>query len=66
MVSDAFSEPPANKSRSIAAVMIGAADNANLAAKITITQEDLSVASYKKRVESALSETLKAYYYLLY
>ena len=44
VVLDVVSEPPTNKSSSLTAAIINVANNANLSAKLTITQEELSIA----------------------
>ena len=43
VVPDVMYEPPTKKSRSLTSSIINAADNGNLAGKITITQEEISV-----------------------
>ena len=43
VVSDVMYEPPTNKSRSLTAAIINAADNGKTASKTKITQEDGSV-----------------------
>ena len=55
-----MSEPPTNKNCSLTASIIDAEDNRNLAVKITITQEEVSVDYSTTHVEEALSETPKA------
>ena len=59
VVPDVVSEPPTNKIRSLTSSTINTTDNANLAAKVTITQEEGCVDSYTKHVEAKLSETPK-------
>ena len=54
-------EPPTKKSCSLAAAIINAADNVNLAAKITITQKEGSLDYSTTHVEEELLETSKAY-----
>ena len=61
VVSDVMYEPPTKKSRSLTAAIINAADNRNLDAKITITQEEVSVDYSTIYVEESLSETPKVY-----
>ena len=60
VVSDVVSEPPTKKLRSLTAAIINATGNANLSAKLTITQEEGSFAYSTIHVEEALSETFKA------
>ena len=43
VVSDVMNEPPTKKICSLTSAIINAAENRNLAAKITITQEEVSV-----------------------
>ena len=54
-------EPPTKKSCSLAAAIINAADNVNLAAKITITQKEGYLDYSPRHVEEELLETSKAY-----
>ena len=60
MVSYVVSEHPNKKIRSLISAMINAADNTNLAAKLTITKEEVSIASSTTCVEAAFLEALKA------
>ena len=60
MVSDFVSEPPTKKIRSLTVAIINAAEDSNLTEKLTITQEEGSVASSTTHVEEAWPETPKA------
>ena len=60
MVSYVVSETLTMKICSLTSAIINVADNANLAAKITITQEEESIASSTTHVEASFSETPKA------
>ena len=60
MVSDVVSEPPTNKIRSLSSSIIIAVYNTNLAAKLTITQEEGYVAYYTTHVEEEFPEPSKA------
>ena len=53
-------EPPTKKIRSLTAAIINASDNGNLAAKITITQEEGYVYYSTKHAEEEYIETPKA------
>ena len=56
VVSDVMYEPPTKKIRSLTEAIINAAYDVNLAAKMTITQEEGSVNYSKTHLEEALPE----------
>ena len=51
LVSDVIYEPPPKKILSLTAAIINMEDNGNLAAKITITQEERYIDYYKTHVK---------------
>ena len=57
MLSDAVSEPPTKKVCSLTLSIINVAYNSNLNEKLTVTQEEVSLAYSTTHVEEEFSET---------
>ena len=58
VVPDFMYEPTTKKSLSLTAAIINAADNGNLAAKITITQEEGSIDTCRRSIPQKRTDTL--------